>query len=193
MPVLVPTEHYATVTWLGQVAEGRGDIRSAPLTSVELGYEGLVGDVHAGLTRKSCIRVKTQYPEGTEIANVRQLSILSAEELEAIAAACELDRIEPEWLGATLVVEGIADFTHLPPSSRLQSEAGTCLVIDMLNAPCLYPAREIEKDRPGHGKKFKPAAEGRRGVTAWVEHPGPLSIGDRLRLHVPGQRAWQGG
>ncbi|MEM6942014.1 MAG: hypothetical protein AAF509_18060 [Pseudomonadota bacterium] len=34
-------------------------------------------------------------------------------------------------------------------------------------------------------------AEGRRGVTAWVEREGMLRVGDTLRLHVPGQRAWQ--
>ena len=193
MPALKPTDHYATVTWLGRVGTGRDDIRSEAIGPVDVGYEGIAGDVHSGLTRASCVRVKTQYPEGTEIANVRQFSILSAEEMAAIAAECDLQELKPEWLGATLVVEGIPDFTHVPPSSRLQSEAGTCLVIDMHNRPCLYPAKEIEKDAPGHGKTFKPAAEGRRGVTAWVEHPGPLSIGDTLRLHVPDQRAWQGG
>ena len=193
MPALKPTDHYATITWLGEVAPGRDDIRSAPLPSVELGFEGLAGDVHAGLTRPSCVRVTTQYPEGTEIANVRQLSILSAEELAAIAAETGLAAIAPEWLGATLVVSGLPDFSHLPPSSRLQSEARTCLVIDMQNRPCVYPAKEIEKDHPGHGKGFLPAAKGRRGVTAWVEHPGPLVLGEKLRLHVPDQRAWASG
>jgi hypothetical protein len=33
-------------------------------------------------------------------------------------------------------------------------------------------------------------AEGRRGVTAWVERVGVLRVGDRLRLHVPDQRPW---
>ena len=46
-------------------------------------------------------------------------------------------------------------------------------------------------DEPGHGKAFKPAAHGRRGVTAWVEREGPLTLGDELRLHVPDQRNWQ--
>ena len=60
----------------------------------------------------------------------------------------------------------------------------------MENRPCNFPAREIEKDEPGHGKAFKAAAKGRRGVTAWVEREGRLSIGDTLRLHVPDQRPW---
>lgn len=193
MPALKPTDHYATVTWLGRVTPGRGDIRSEALQSVELGFEGIEGEVHSGRNRASCVRVTTQYPEGTEIANVRQLSVLSAEEMREVAGEIGLDALAPEWLGASLVIEGIPDFSHVPPSSRLQSEAGTCLVIDMQNRPCLYPAKEIEKDRPGHGKAFLPAARGKRGVTAWVEYPGPLALGDILRLHIPDQRGWNAG
>lgn len=193
MPALKPTDHYATVTWLGRVATGRDDIRSEALQSVELGFEGIEGEVHSGRNRASCVRVTTQYPEGTEIANVRQLSVLSAEELQEVADEIGLDALDPEWLGATLVIEGIPDFSHVPPSSRLQTEAGTCIVIDMQNRPCVYPAKEIEKDKPGHGKAFLPAAKGKRGVTAWVERPGPLAVGDRLRLHIPDQRGWQAG
>ena len=39
--------------------------------------------------------------------------------------------------------------------------------------------------------KEEPAAKGLRGVTAWVERPGCLRIGDPLRLHVPDQRPWR--
>ena len=95
-------------------------------------------------------------------------------------------------VGATLVVIGIPDLSHLPPSARLQGEGGATIVVDMQNRPCNLPAREIEAEAPGHGKAFKSAAKGRRGVTAWVERPGVLTLGDRLRLHVPDQRAWRG-
>lgn len=190
MPALIPTDHYATITWLGCVADQDSDIRSIPLEAIEMTWEGMAGEIHAGRTRPSCTRVKTQYKRGTEIANVRQFSILSAEELGLIAADMGLEQIAPEWLGASIVVEGIDDFTHLPPSSRLQADNGACLVIDMLNLPCQFPAKEIEKDHPGHGKAFRSAAKGRRGVTAWVECPGRLALGNRMRLHTPNQRAW---
>ena len=190
MPELVPTDHYGRIVWMGIVPQQRQDIRAKPVDAAFASYAGFEGDYHAGLTRPSCVRVTAQHPKGTEIRNTRQLSILSVEELAAIAADIGLDRLEPQYLGASMVVEGIADFTHLPPSSRLQAENGTTLVVDMLNGPCNLPAREIEKDAPGHGKTFKAAAMGRRGVTAWVERQGELCIGDQLRLHVPAQRAW---
>lgn len=190
MPALIPTRHHARVTWLGRVAQDRGDIRAQALDSTPVTYEGIAGDRHGGLTRPACSRVAAQHPKGTEIRNVRQLSILAAEEMAAIAAEMGLEGLAPEWLGASMVLEGIPDFSHLPPSSRLQAADGTTLVIDMLNRPCVLPGREIEKDRPGHGAAFKAAAASRRGVTAWVEREGRLAVGDALRLHIPDQRPW---
>lgn len=176
---------------MGMVPADRRDIRSNAIESAFADYAGFEGDFHAGLTRLSCVRVKSQHPKGTEIRNVRQFSILSREEMDDIAEAMGLAHLLPQHLGASIVVEGIPDFSHLPPSSRLQAENGATLVIDMLNGPCQLPAREIEKDAPGRGKGFKSAALGRRGVCAWVERPGQLTVGDRLRLHIPGQRAWR--
>ena len=92
--------------------------------------------------------------------------------------------------GANMVLRGIPDFTHVPPSSRLLSPAGPSLTIDMENRPCVLPGREVEQEAPGHGAAFKPAAAGRRGVTAWVERPGTLRLGDRLSLFIPDQRPW---
>lgn len=191
MPALEPTDYTAKITWLGTVPADPEGIRSVPRRSLSLGFAGPEGEAHGGLTRASCVRVTTQYPEGTEIANVRQLSIVSAEELAAIAAEMEIESFDPAWLGATMVVEGIPDFTHLPPSARLQGPDGACVVIDMENHPCIYPGKEVQKDLPGAGPRFKPAARGQRGVTAWVEYPGELKLGDTLRLHIPAQRGWQ--
>lgn len=191
MPALKPTGLAGRLTWLGLVDARREGIRSAPRDTVFAGFAGVAGEQHGGLTRRSCSRVRALHPEGTEIANVRQVSILSAEEMAGIAAEIGLERLEPEWLGASIVIEGIADFSHVPPSSRLQNAAGTTLVIDMQNRPCVWPGKEIEKEHPGLGPAFKPAAEGRRGVTAWVEREGPLAVGDVLRLFTPDQRAWK--
>lgn len=190
MPALLPTDHQATITWLGRVDDQRESIRSAALTEVDLTWEGVPGEVHSGRTRPACVRVKDQHAKGTEIANVRQISIVSAEEMQAIANDLGLPGMKPEWLGASMVIEGIEDFSHIPPSSRLQAPGGATLVIDMQNRPCNWPGKELEKDHPGLGKRFKSAAVQRRGVTAWVERPGALRPGDCLRLHIPDQRPW---
>jgi len=189
MPALKPTNVYGAVNWLGVVAQ-KGSIRSEMRDTLSFGFDGPEGEEHGGRTRPSCVRVSAQHPEGTQIANVRQVSVVSQEEMDVIAQACGLAALDPVWLGATLVVSGIPDFTHLPPSSRLQGPDGVTFVIDMENRPCRFPAAEIDIDHPGKGAAFKAAAKGMRGVTAWVERPGVLAVGDKLRLHVPDQRAW---
>ena len=194
MEALVPTEHVGTIVWLGTVADRAAALRSAPAGNLALTFAGPEGDAHAGLVRTACSRVRAQYPRGTPIRNTRQLSILSAEELAEITTAMGLPALDPALVGATAVIAGIPDFTHIPPSSRLQAEdTGATVVVDMENLPCSLPAREIEGAAPGHGARFKAAAKGRRGVTAWVEREGLWRLGARVRLHVPAQRAWAPG
>ncbi|KNX40637.1 putative metal-sulfur cluster biosynthesis proteins YuaD [Roseovarius tolerans] len=191
MPALKPTDYTGRIAWIGRVADRASSLAAEPLGEVAVSYAGIAGEEHAGLTRPSCSRVVAQYPKGTEIRNVRQFSVLSVEELAAIAAKMGVERIDPAWVGASLVVEGIPDFTHLPPSSRLQGPDGVTLVLDMENRPCHLPAKVIDAHLPGVGGRFKAAAQGRRGVTAWVEREGVLRLGEMLRLHVPDQRGWR--
>lgn len=191
MPALAPTDITGEIVWIGHVPDRDASLRSAPAQQAQLTYAGIPNEIHGGLTRASCSRVLSQYPRGTKIRNVRQLSVVSAEELVQIAADCGLDRLEPEYIGASLVIAGIPDFTHLPPSSRLQFPDGSTIVIDMENRPCHLPAKVINADFPGAGDKFKAAANGKRGVTAWVEREGEIHVGDAVRLHVPDQRPWQ--
>lgn len=193
MPALKPTDITGRITWIGRVLDRDTSLAAEALDRAELTFEGIAGECHGGLTRASCSRVSAQHPKGTTIRNVRQLTILSAEELAATAAEMGLDTLDPAWVGASLIVEGIPDFTHVPPSSRLQAPSGATIVVDMENRPCIFPGKEvIEVERPGHGKKYKSAAQGRRGVTAWIEREGAIALGDDLRLHIPDQRAWIG-
>ena len=190
MPALLPSPFYGTITWLGRVADRDAALQSAPLTEVMARFSGPEGEAHGGLTRPSCSRVTGQYKKNTEIRNVRQFSILGAEDLAAIAAAMGIEALDPALVGASMVIASIPDFSHIPPSSRLQAEGGATLVVDMENRPCTLPARPIEGVHPGFGKKFKPAAAGRRGITAWVEAEGMLRVGAKVRLHVPDQPVW---
>lgn len=190
MPALKPTDFTARIVWLGANPDRSAGLPSRSLDSMALGFGGYAGETHAGLTRPSCSRVTSQHQRGTEIRNVRQLTVLSVEELAATAADMGVEALDPALVGASLVIEGIPDFTHVPPSSRLQGPDGVTLVIDMENRPCHLPAKPIDAEGPGHGKAFKAAAQGRRGVTAWVEREGVLSVGDELRLHIPDQPVW---
>lgn len=191
MPALAPTDITGQIVWIGRVPDRDASLKSEPVNHADLTYAGIPGEAHGGLTRPACVRVRSQYPKDTEIRNVRQLSVMSAEELAEVASDCGLEQFDPAHIGASLVIAGIPDFTHLPPSSRLQFPDGSVIVIDMENRPCHLPAKVINADYPSAGDKFKAAAKGKRGVTAWVEREGRIAVGDTVRLHVPDQRAWR--
>ena len=152
MPALKTTDHFGEIIWLGQVGDRDAGLRSTSAQSLSLDFAGPAGKTHGGLTRPSCSRVLSQHERGTEIRNVRQLSIAREEELSAIADELGVARLDPSWFGASVVLLGIPDFSHIPPSSRLQNDAGTTLTIDMQNRPCHLPVAEIKVDHPNEAK-----------------------------------------
>lgn len=190
MAMLSPTKITATIRFLG-VNDDPADLTTSSKSCVAVTYAGFDGDLHSGLTRESCTRVKQQYPAGTVIRNTRQIAGLSEEELDHIKSSLQLDVLDAEWLGANIIVSNIPKFSQIPPSARLIADNGTSLVVDMENAPCRYPGDIIEQHRPGKGKGFAKSAVGKRGVTLWVEREGELNVGDTLRLHVPPACSWQ--
>ena len=193
MAGFVASDYTATITFLGFVPRREGaEIEAEAVREMPLTLAGFDKEFHAGVTRPSCSRVANIHPEGTEIRNSRQMSILSEEEISEIAKEMGLPRLDPSWLGASIVLKGIPDFSHVPPASRLLSASGVTIVVDVENGPCNYPAKTIDTVQPGFGKAFKPAAKGRRGVTASVERGGALRVGDELKLFVPDQRGWLG-
>lgn len=192
MPVFRSHDARGEVVWIGVTQDRSATLRSEPLHSADLTFDGVPGEDHGRLTRPSCGRVTALYPRGTEIRNTRQLSVVSEEDLAAIAQAMGVSKLDPADLGATIVVRGIADFSYLPPSARLQAPSGATITVDVENRPCHLPAKPLELSHPGKGKLFKAAAKGRRGIVAWVEREGRIAVGDQLTLFVPAQRAWAG-
>ena len=158
--------------------------------SLSLLLSGPEGDCHTGLTRLSDSRTLQIYKRNTVIRNVRQLSIISVEEMTDVAKALQLPEMKASWLGANLVTSGIPDLTLLPPSSRLQFPSGATLVVDTENLPCRQVADVISKSYPEKGPLFVKAATHKRGVTAWVEREGEVSVGDAITVFIPPQRMY---
>ena len=107
----------------------RHTIESSRVPGVKATFEGLQGDLHAGLTRLSDVRVP-HYPRRTIIRNTRQFSMLSIEELAEVARALQLAEVLPEWVGANLAMQGIPNLTLLPPSTRIFFPGDAVLVVD---------------------------------------------------------------
>lgn len=190
MSALEPTQFIGEVTYLGHVRDREAALGSDPVEVMQVGFDGHPDEAHGGAIRPSCSRVLKQYKRDTPIRNVRQFSVLSQEDIQAIADVMGIQSLAPQIFGASIVIKGIPDFTLIPPASRLQFSSGATLTVDMENHPCHLVSREIETIHPGKGKLFKPAAQRRRGVTAWVEAEGSIALGDSVRLHIPTQPAW---
>lgn len=162
-------------------------LEKSAVPEVRASFAGFEGDCHGGLTRPSDVRTRRQYEKDTPIRNTRQVSIVSREEMEEVAASMGIPEVRPEWLGANLLVSGIPTLTRLPGSTRLIFSSGAALVVDTENAPCRFPAEIIDGHHPGKGPLFVPSARHLRGVTGWVEREGWVRVGDSIAVHLPPQ------
>jgi len=160
---------------------------TAPIGRLSLRLDGLVGDRHAGFERASSGR-EPWYPRRTPIRNDRQLSIVSAEELAEIARRLALADVDPRWIGANLVIEGLPRLSLLPRGTRLV--AGTAAIrVEDQNAPCRIAGRSLARHvgRDDLELGFAREAKRLRGLVASVERAGDIALGDAVTAHIPEQ------
>lgn len=176
------------------LAANGSDFVSMPVEELVLTYEGIEGDFHAGITRKSGGR-EPWYSRGTQMRNERQLSILSVEELAETSDGMNVAKVEAGWIGANLVLQDIPNMSYLPPRTLLFFEGGVTLRVDGYNAPCRLAGGSIAKhcgvDAPdGDYTKtdmalsFKSASHMKRGLVAWVEVPGIINAGETVTARI---------
>lgn len=161
-------------------------------------FDGIDGDYHAGVTRKSGGR-EPWYPRGTLMRNERQVSIVARDELELIARQMGLAELRPEWIGANLVLDGIPSLSMLPPRSLLFFAGGVTLKVDGQNAPCKIAGSAIARNLPHDhvdatalALDFVRVAKRLRGLVAWVEKPGIIGNGEAVTAKTPEQWIYQG-
>ena len=160
--------------------------------SLELDFGGIVGDRHHGTTRLSGGR-EPWYERGTQIRNERQLSLLAPDELREIAQRLDVPQVKPQWIGGNLLIEGIADFSKLPPRTILFFEGGASVKIDGDNGPCRFSGRAIAANYEGRAGcenielDFAKKAKRIRGLVGWVEKPARLDLGESVKAVIPEQ------
>ena len=98
------------------------DLSKDEQPEIEVNFEGIVGDRHAGPSRKTWAGERE--PDGARVRNERQWSAISREELEYISERLDLtETLTASTLGCNLCVEGVEEFSLLPPRSRLVSSS----------------------------------------------------------------------
>lgn len=175
----------ATVQSL-HVGENSTGLVKASREFIEVDLSGVVGDKHAGYTRRADSRSK-EYPQGVEIRNWRQWSAVSTEELARIAEQMGVSKIDPAWLGANLCLVGIPNLTQLPKGSRLTFPDGTVLEVEEENLPCINPGKVIRSQFPSCGIKpnlFVKVSMHLRGIVGVVNRAGIIRVGDQVQISV---------
>lgn len=163
---------------------------------LELGFDGIPGDIHAGATRKSSSR-EPWYGRGTELRNERQLSIVSVDEMAVVAGRMGLTQLKSEWIGANLLLDGIPHLSMLPSGTLLFFKGGVTIKVDAQNKPCRIAGEAIADnagmaDRKESALLFPKVAKHLRGLVAWVEKPGVVTLGEAISVRVPEQWIYPG-
>ena len=156
---------------------------------LDFDFEGIPGDRHSGYTKPVGPREK-HYPKSSTIRNNRQWSAVCSHEMDRIAENLAIGKIEPEWIGANLLISGIDQFSAMPPLTHLKimgkGVTPVTLVVFEQNQPCFKPdkfIKELGNKEPAMG--FSKAAFGIRGLLGWVDHPGTIHVGDKVEAFAP--------
>ena len=171
-------------------AAGKG-FQTTAVEHLELGFEGIAGDIHAGVTRRSGGR-EPWYGRGTEMRNERQLSIVASDEMALVAGRMGIAEIRPEWIGANLVIDGVPHLSMLPAGTMLFVAGGVTIKVDAQNGPCRIAGRAVAEnagmgDVEAGALLFPKVAKRLRGVVAWVEKPGVVKTGAAVSVRIPEQ------
>ena len=109
----------------------------------------------------------------------RQVTLIQAEHLPAIAALCGCERVAPEWLRRNLVVSGINLLA-------LRDRAFTVGEVWLEGSGLCHPCSRMEQAVGPGGFQ---AMRGHGGITARVIRGGLLRVGDTVRLADPPREA----
>ena len=85
-------------------ASRQAGLEKAVVDNLDLTFDGIDGDFHTGLTRPADVRTLMLYKRDTPIRNVRQLTLVSVEELQQVADGMGIPDLRPEWLGTNVLV-----------------------------------------------------------------------------------------
>lgn len=138
-----------TVEWIGIRPEKKAKVVSVTSAMLDPAY-GIQGDHYTGHSAK------------------RQVTLIQAEHLPAIASMLQCERVKPEQLRRNIVVSGI-NLLALKNKSFQLGEA----VLEFTGL--CHPCSRMEENL---GVGDYNAMRGHGGITAWVISPGKVQVGD---------------
>ena len=116
---------------------------------------GLEGDHYKGSSRK------------------RQVTLIQAEHLKAVASLLQKDKIDPLLTRRNIVVSGV----NILAFKNMQFQIGEDVILEMTGA--CHPCTQMETN---FGEGGYNAMRGHGGITAKVIQGGEIKIGDKIKL-----------
>ena len=125
----LPEKHAMKATVTAVSSGGEDDLSKTVQEAIEVNFEGIVGDHHAGPSRKAYSGERE--PKGTVLRNDRQWSAVSDEELAEMSERLDLDTpLAAHTLGANLCIRGVPELSRLPRGTRLKFPSGAALIVE---------------------------------------------------------------
>lgn len=149
--------------------------KSREVKKLLLDFNGVRFDRHYGQTSFADIRTP-HASKRSEILNLRQITIVSEEELNLIATQLKIDEVKAEDLSANLVTSGLRNLTQLRFGTLLKFEGGCMIMTTGENQPCQGPAENIAETEKEERieKEFLKNALKLRGLTGIVFKAGVI-------------------
>lgn len=168
---------------------GQDSIVKSEANFIEVDFEGIVGDKHAGFTKKADSRDKELYGnkivKGQLVRNWRQWSAVESSEMIQVVRNMGIEYLEPARLGPNVLFSGIEGFTKLPKGSTIWFPEDAVFLVEGENLPCIGPGEEIAKHHPEvKASSFVKAAMGLRGLVGTVYRPGVIKAGDIAKVQI---------
>lgn len=154
---------------------------------------GMINEDHSGLTTLSTVRESITVQKGSQVINLRQLTITSVGEFKAVAQDMDIPEITQEDLISNVHLEGLPELSKIPTGSYVQfidpktnQQRQLVLFVTGINDPCHIPAERIS-ERLGNdsGKGFQKYAMNRRGLIAIVYRAGEARLNDNVKIITP--------
>ena len=201
----MPIESFERTGRVDAVLVGGNEVASLARRKIELHVgHGIRGDRHFG-PRLSDVRdgdlFRFGLPKGIGTAGIREVSIVSTEELAVIAVELGLSGpIPPGTIGENVLVSGIPNLTRLPPGTKLffrnpNGKPRTAVVaVWAPNVPCVIAGASVRDAFPNDPTipvRFAKAANGRRGLVGFVFVSGVVEAGDEVTAITPKQDLYQ--
>lgn len=170
-----------------------GTHMSTPVERLLCHLDGIGDDRHRSANELAGAQQSHIVDKYRPVANFRQATIVTLEEMTRIAQALGVPKLYPEDFSANIVLSGVKDFTQLPPEYYLVFSNGrreTHAVLRLMgeNRPCEVAGANMKARYPGHKDmgRFVKAAFGKRGQVAVVFAEGVIRQGDTVTF-VPHQ------